>query len=278
MSVPVDGAPFPERGGVRSGIVTLTTDFGSRSSYVGSLRGALLSVSADLVLADLSHDISHFEIMEAALILRAAAPAYPPGTVHLAVVDPGVGGARRPIVVESGGYFFVGPDNGVFTPFLSEGASLTVLDPDRVSRGVVSPTFHGRDLFAPAAAEIALGAAPGTLGNAGSDPVHLHWPVPRATPLGLEAVVLHVDPFGNVITNVPESLLPEHRHDLRVRLGGVSTAAWTRTYAEVPAGTLVALVGSGGLVEVAVNRGSAAERLGVREGDVVSVIFGEDGL
>lgn len=265
----------PRDAGARSGIVTLTTDFGTRSSYVGSLRGALLSVSRDLVLADLSHDVPRFEAMEAALVLRGAAPAFPPGTVHLAVVDPGVGGSRRPVVVESGGHFFVGPDNGIFTPFLGN-ATLSILDPGRVTGGPVSPTFHGRDLFAPAAAAIALGAAAGTLGTPGTDPVRLDWPEPRSTASAIEGVILHVDDFGNAITNVPESMLPESRDSLQARIAGAATVAWVRTYADVPPGTLVALVGSGGLVEIAVSRGSAADRLDVEPGEPVTLVFEAD--
>jgi S-adenosylmethionine hydrolase len=270
-----DPEPLSRGAGARPGIVTLTTDFGTRSSYVGSLRGALLSVSRDLVLADLSHDVPRFEAMEAALVLRGAAPAFPPGTVHLAVVDPGVGGPRRAIVLESGGHFFVGPDNGIFTPFLGN-AGITILDPARVSPRPVSPTFHGRDLFAPAAAAIALGAAPGSLGTPGTDPVRLDWPEPRATASGIEGVVLHVDDFGNAVTNVPESMLPESRARLRARIAGAATAAWVRTYADAPDGTLVALVGSGGLLEIAVCRGSAADRLDVEPGEPVTLVFEGD--
>ena len=255
--------------GSRSGIVTLTTDFGTTSSYVGSLRGALLSVSSRLVLADISHDVEPFSVMEGALILRGASGAFPQGTVHLAVVDPGVGGSRRPLIVSSAGAIFVGPDNGLFTPFLGATFRAWALDPARVSKGAISPTFHGRDLFAPAAARLAGGEEPGALGSEIEDPVRLDWPEARVTPTGVEGVVLHVDRFGNLITNIPEGLLSADVASVAVT--GGREARFVTTYDEAPAGTLVALIGSGGLLEVAITRGSAARETGAGAGATVAL-------
>lgn len=254
-----------------SGIVTLTTDFGLRSSYVGSLRGALLSAAPRVILADISHEIRPFDLLEAALMLRAAAPAFPGGTVHLAVVDPGVGGERRPLAVVSRGHFFVGPDNGVFTPFLDGRESAFRLDAARIAREDPSPTFHGRDLFAPAAARIARGEPPESLGDPVRDPVRLEWPEPRETARGLRGVVLGVDAFGNLITNIEGDRLPADRGAPRVEVAGSVVAGIRRTYGDAAPGELLALVGSGGFLEIAVNRGSAAERLRAGPGTVVEL-------
>lgn len=253
------------------GLVTLTTDFGHRSSYAGSLRGALLSVSPRLVLADISHEVAPFNILEAALLLRAAAPAFPAGTVHLAVVDPGVGGPRRPLVVFSRGHFFVGPDNGVFTPFLDGAVSVRHLDARRVAPAGASPTFHGRDLFAPAAARLALGEPPESFGAGIDDPVRLAWPQVRAIAGGVAGVILGADGFGNLVTSIDEARLPADRRQLRVEVAGEVLVGIHRTYGDVAAGALLALIGSGGLLEIAVNRGSAAGRLGAAGGGAVLV-------
>ncbi len=242
---------------VGSGIVTLLTDFGTSSSYAGSLRGALLSVSRDLVLADITHEIPRFDFLSGALILRAAAPSFPPGTVHLAVVDPGVGSARRPVAVRSGDHVFVGPDNGLFTPFLGPDAAVFAIDADTWAPGTVSATFHGRDLFAPAAARIALGEDPARLGDPVPDPLRLAMPEPVIAEGGITGSVIHVDAFGNMVTNVSAALVGSCR---TVRAGGAVVPV-VRTYSDAPPGTLVALIGSGGLLEVAVVQGSAAERL-----------------
>jgi len=249
----------------RRSIVTLTTDFGDRDGYVGSLRGVLLAHDPNLVLADITHAIAPFAVMEGALVLRAAAGHFPPGTVHLAVVDPGVGGERRPIIVSLEGHHFVGPDNGLFTPFL-DGASIVTIDAARLDLPDPAPTFHGRDLFAPVAARLATGAAPADFGPPIHDPVRLDWPELIPVEGGVAGVVLHVDRFGNAITNLPAD------RDTGLdtfEAGGRQGIPRVRTYAEAPRGSVVALVGSSGLIEVAVVEGSAAEKLGLSVGSKV---------
>lgn len=254
-----------------TGLVTLTTDFGRASAYVGSLKGALYAAASGLTLVDLCHDIAPFDIMEGALLLSAVAPTFPPGTVHLAVVDPGVGGPRRPLIVATERAFFVGPDNGLFTPVLDASAHVWEIDPS-VAPGALSATFHGRDLFAPVAARLASGTAPASLGAPITDPVRLDWPRPRRDGEALVGVVLHVDGYGNVITSIPDSALPPGRAALRVEIAGHTILGVDRTYAQRPDGTLLALIGSSGLLEVAVARGHASLALGVRPGSPVRVV------
>jgi S-adenosylmethionine hydrolase len=261
----------------RSGLVTLTTDFGAGSAYAGSLRGALYAAWRPVTPVDITHDIRPFDLLEAALVLRAAAPHFPAGTVHLAVVDPGVGSARRPIVltapVGSGEHYFVGPDNGLFTPFLGAGGRVHAIDAAEAP-GPLSATFHGRDLFAPVAARLASGRAPESFGAPVDDPVRLDWPRPEAVSGGWRGVVLQVDRFGNAITNLPGDLVPADPDRARVSLGlpgAPRVSRLVRTYADAAPGEVVALVGSTDLLEVAVNRGSAAERLGLAPGHAVTL-------
>jgi len=251
-----------------NGLVTLTTDFGTRSGYAGSLRGVLLSHDRHLVIADLTHEVTPFDIMDGAIALRAAAPCFPPGTVHLAVVDPGVGGSRRPIIVVAGDHLFVGPDNGLFTPFL-DGSRVIAIDPLRLDGPGPSPTFHGRDLFARVAARLATGTGAEEFGSPVEDAVRLHWPAAVRTDDGWRGVILHLDRFGNAVSNVPASGLDEGRFVIGVP--GHSDIPRVRTYSDAPPGEVVALVGSTGLLEVAVVEGSAAEVLGLKPGHAVTI-------
>ncbi|HEX7879885.1 MAG TPA: SAM-dependent chlorinase/fluorinase [Candidatus Eisenbacteria bacterium] len=250
----------------RSGIVTLTTDFTTRGGYVGAMRGVILAHDRSLTIADITHDIEPFNILEGALTLRAAARHFPTGTIHLAVVDPGVGGTRRAIIVEgSDGHFFVGPDNGLFTPFF-EGGRVSRIDPERAALANLSATFHGRDLFAPVAARLAKGTDPADFGPAIDDPVRLDWPEPATEFDGWRGIVLTIDRFGNAITNLPQSLASPGR---TLMTSGREAIPIVRTYAEASRGTVVALVGSSGLIEVAVVEGSAGEVLELAVGSPV---------
>ncbi|PYM36464.1 MAG: hypothetical protein DME17_10090, partial [Candidatus Rokuibacteriota bacterium] len=185
------------------GIITLTTDFGRRDPWVGAMKGVILAVTRDVDLVDLTHEIAPHDVLEGALALEAAAPFFPAGTVHLAVVDPGVGGARRALVVARDEQRFVGPDNGLFTPFLlTAGWRAFELSASEFRLPVASRTFHGRDVFAPAAAHLALGIPPERFGVAVTDPVRLPWPASRAVADGVAGEVVHVDWFGNLVTSI----------------------------------------------------------------------------
>jgi len=254
-------------------IITLTSDFGTADGYVASMKGVLLNLYPDALLVDISHDVPPHEILPTALIIEATVPYFPAGTVHLVVVDPGVGSRRRALAVSAAGQYFVGPDNGVFTPFLQEDvlAGAVAVEEERFRLKPYSSTFHGRDLFAPAAAHLARGADYRSLGPAVEKPVKFPWP--RATRRGdeLAGVVLHVDHFGNGITSIKEEDLPAWEAYF-VRCRDVDFGPLRRHYAEVVAGAPLALINSMGRVELAIAQGNASVALGISTGDDVKVV------
>lgn len=254
------------------GTVTLTTDFGTRDSYVAQLKGVLLSGCADLRIVDLTHEIAAHDVVEGGLFLAAAVPAFPAGTVHLAVVDPGVGGDRRRIAVEVGGQRVVCPDNGLPTLLARAHpieAAHELTDP-QFRREPVSATFEGRDVFAPAAAHLACGGALADLGPPVSGLVELPLPEPERTGEGVRGEVMHVDRFGNAITNIHASMLRDEPDGVRLSASGHDLPL-LRTYADAEPGEALALVGSSGYVEVVVREGSAADTLGLERGSAVQV-------
>jgi S-adenosylmethionine hydrolase len=259
--------------GSRLSIVTLTSDFGTSDGYVASMKGVLLSLSPDSRLIDISHDVPPHEILPTALIIEATVPYFPPGTVHLVVVDPGVGSARRALAVAARGHYFVGPDNGVFTPFLAEdeSADVVIIEEERFRLKPYSSTFHGRDLFAPAAAHIARGADYRALGPSFDGAVKFPWPRPELSDDKLVGTVLHVDHFGNCITSIRESDLPGGWETYYVNGGEVEFGPLRRHYAEVVSGAPLALVNSMGRIELAIAQGNAAVALGIGTGDRVVV-------
>ncbi len=243
------------------GIITLLTDFGTADGYLGEMQGVLLSLAPGAVLVDVSHDVPAQDVEHARLALARYWRRFPQGTVHVVVVDPGVGTERAGIAVESEGYFLVGPDNGVLSPALLGAAA-------RAVRLVVpqgaSATFHGRDVFAPAAAQLARGEALEALGRPHDDPVVRRTPAPvRRADGSIAGEVVNVDRFGNLVTNiaVPRGGV--------VELDGRRIGAVSRTYGEVASGALVAVVGSSGFVEIAQRDGSAARELGCGRGTPV---------
>ncbi len=258
-------------------IVSLLSDFGTRDTYVGQMKAVLLGRCPSLQLVDLTHEVPAQAVLVGALALADAAPAFPPGTIHLAVVDPGVGMDRRAVALLAPGATFVGPDNGLLWP-----AFLAALDGARgraVELGIpagASATFHGRDVFAPAAAHLALGKPAAALGA----PVplealsHLELPLPRATAAGLAGQVLAVDRFGNCLTSLTAADLAAlgNPGGLRALAAGRDLGPPRRTYGEVPPGEALALIGSSGRLEIAVRNGSAAARLGLAPGDPIELV------
>lgn len=244
---------------IRRPIITFLSDFGAGSGYPAQMKGVVLALLPEAQLVDVSHEVPAYDVLSGALLLEACAPRFPREAVHLAVVDPGVGTARRPIcVVDDAGRRFVGPDNGLFTPFL-EGARVRLLAPGGAVPVPASATFHGRDLFAPVAAWLAAGGEPARLGPEVVDPVRLAWPGAERRGDEIHGRCLRADPFGNVLTSI-------HAADLEARPASVTVAGaaarFVAAYGDGAPGELLALLGSSGRLELAVREGSAAERLG----------------
>jgi S-adenosyl-L-methionine hydrolase (adenosine-forming) len=257
-------------------IITLTTDFGLKDGNVGVMKGVIWGIAPDAQIADISHTISPQNIREGALILARSIFYYPAGSIHLAVVDPGVGTARRPIAARLGAQRFVGPDNGLITLLLERVESelwpveIIHLDKPQYRLPEVSYVFHGRDIFAPAAGYLAAGVSLEMLGTPIVDPVRLQLPTPERTERGLRGEVIHIDHFGNISTNIRHDLLGE-ADGATVRLCGVAITGLVKTFGERPDGELIALYGSTGNLLVAVVNGNAAQRLGAKVGDTVEV-------
>jgi S-adenosyl-L-methionine hydrolase (adenosine-forming) len=254
--------------GQRTPRITILTDFGTADGYVAAMKGVICAAAPRVVVDDATHDVPPGDIVAGAWVLAAYWRHYPAGTVHVAVVDPGVGGDRRAIAIRAAGRFGVGPDNGIFTRVLREAGpgqhTAVALRPPATA----SATFHGRDVFAPAAARIALAGSLDGLGPTVADPVLL--PIPEASRDGevVQGEVVHVDRFGNLITNIGRDLLPAAA---RVSLMG-SSCPLVHTYGVAGAGSLIAVVGSRGVLEVCVRDGNAADALGARRGVAVKVM------
>ena len=241
-------------------IITLLTDFGTADGYVGEMKGVLCTGAPEAALVDITHDVAAQDVEGARLVVARYWRRFPVGTVHLVVVDPGVGGRRAAIAVESEGRFLVGPDNGALSPALLHAGAQCVELP--IPAGA-APTFHGRDLFAPAAAALARGMSIDSLGQAFPAPIVRRTPeAVRRDDGSIGGVVITVDRFGNAVTNLLAwrgGDVEAHGHRLPL----------VRTYGDVAPGDAAALVGSSGLVEIAVRNGSAAATLGLKRGDAV---------
>lgn len=253
-------------------LVTLLSDFGSAGPYPAEMK-LVLAAHTDAVLVDISHDVPRHDVRAGAYLLRAVAAYAPVGTIHLAVVDPGVGTARRALIVRSGGQDFVGPDNGLLLPAARRVGTprVFVLTDGTLISGVRSSTFHGRDLFAPAAGLLAQGTPPEALGAPAPEVVDLDLGAGRREGRMLVGTVAYVDPFGNVITDIPAALLPSAGRRVDVRIGRRRFRAAVRTtYGEAAHGALIVVRGSDGVVEIAVREGNAARRTGARPGAAVA--------
>jgi S-adenosylmethionine hydrolase len=253
-------------------IVTLTTDFGLGGPYVAALKGVLLDLAPGVQLVDVCHTISPQNVLEGGFVLASIIDAFPGGTVHLAVVDPGVGTERRLIAVAVAEQWLVLPDNGLITGVVrarTPRGTWEITNP-ALRRAVVSDTFHGRDILAPAAAHLLRGGDPAELGPPRSRFITLRNFEPNADERGFVGEVIFRDAFGNLITNVnADHLAGVPRDSWQIEIAGVRIDGIMRTYGERPAGTLVALVGSSGWVEVAVVNGDAARQLTAGSGTTV---------
>lgn len=260
-------------------IIGFVTDFGTRDHYVGAMKGAALTICPEATLVDITHDIPPQDVLAGALELAAAWKYFPQGTVFVAVVDPGVGSARRGIAAGAGGCRFVAPDNGILTlVFRDSPAALVVeLSEPAYAREVVSRTFEGRDRFAPAAAWLAAGAELPALGRAIDDYQLLDVPTPRVTADAIIGSVLRIDRFGNLITNIDRPTVERYADgkSVHVSAGAQAIGAPVTTYADACSGALCALFGSSGHLEIAVSGGSAAARLDLARGAAVVVTHSE---
>ncbi|HZH90890.1 MAG TPA: SAM-dependent chlorinase/fluorinase [Pyrinomonadaceae bacterium] len=261
-------------------LVTLLTDFGTADYFVGALKGAILSVNARARIVDLTHEIPAHDIRAGAFTLLAAYESFPRGTIHVAVVDPGVGSARRPLLVTTHRYFFVGPDNGLFSYVCEreQGVRVYQLTEEKFFRAPVSATFHGRDIFAPVAGALSNNVPPESFGElidtrARLDPLA---PVRDEVGAALSAAIIHIDRFGNLVTNITRRELAgeEFEQGAKLEIGGREINSFRQFYAEgsgAGSGELFAIWGSAGFLEVSCNGASAAQLLRVERGQPVRV-------
>jgi S-adenosylmethionine hydrolase len=249
--------------------ITLLTDFGTTDSYVAEIKGVLLSTAPAAVLVDVTHLVPPGDVRAGAYLLGRTWHHFPPGTTHLSVVDPGVGTNRAALALRAHDHWFVGPDNGLFTPVIHD-AEVEIVEL-RVPRDA-APTFHGRDLFAPAAASLACGVPLQSLGRPFTGvPQRLVYAEPRYEGKSVLGEIVYVDRFGTLVTNLNTEQVPPYA---TIEVEGLDLGSLRRTFGDVPTGGLLAYVGSGGAVEVAVRDGSAARRLGLGVGGRVRARLG----
>jgi hypothetical protein len=265
-------APYPP-------IIALLTDFGDRDGYVGSLKGVILGICPEARLVDITHQAPPRDVRAGAFILGSVYRDFPDGTIHLAVVDPGVGTERAALAVRTPRCTLVGPDNGIFSDVLESERDVEArrLENPAYWRPTVCPTFHGRDLFAPVAAHLASGAPFDLLGPPCAPTAPERRPSPKESAGRLEGEIIHIDRFGNAITDISraelEAFAPAAAWTLRVGDEVISSLA--TTYGESAPGARLALIGSSGRLEIAVNLGSAEKELGLRRGELVVLSRGE---
>ncbi len=256
---------------MRKPIITLLTDFGTKDQYVASLKGVILKINPGCHLVDITHQVNPQDIEEGAFILANAYSYFPKGTIHLSVVDPGVGGSRKPILLVTRNYFFVGPDNGLFTLVARRDKvkQVVVLINKKYFLSKVSRTFHGRDLFAPVAAHLSLGLKPKTFGYEISSLKELGFQEPVVKEGRLLGEILHIDAFGNVISNIDEARLFRfvQGRPFVIRAGRKSIHGLKGGYWEGKKGEPISLLGSGGFLEISVRDGNAQKILRARKGD-----------
>lgn len=254
--------------------ITLTTDFGGTDPFVGIMKGVIAGIAPAAKVIDLSHGVKPFDTLDAAFTLAQSFRYFPRGTIHVVVVDPGVGSARRPILAEAAGQYFVGPDNGVFTLIYDAGPhKVRELTAAKYFQKAVSRTFHGRDIFAPVAAHLAKGVRPAQFGKLIHDAVQMsNWKPQRTGKRFWTGQILKVDHFGNLITNLHITEFEEIKtRPFDLLVGLQVTRRLALNYAECEPGEVFAIVGSSGYLEVSVNQGSAAQALGCGAGAPVEL-------
>jgi S-adenosylmethionine hydrolase len=258
-------------------VITLTTDFGLSNWFVGTMKGVIAGIAPEAQVIDVCHEVPPGDIRAAAFVLAASLPFFPEGSIHVAVVDPGVGSARRPIAIRTNRAIYVGPDNGIFAAALKTEsvAEIRELTNARYFLPTLSATFHGRDLFAPVAAHLSRGVPMSKLGPKKDDLVCLDWPETSLSEGRVEGQVIYIDRFGNAITNIPAATLSnlgKPAQELHVWKGKKRLCGIAPFYAAVPRGQTLAVCGSTGCLEVSVNGGDARKVLGLRIGSRITVV------
>ena len=259
-------------------VVTLTTDFGSGDHEAGVLKGVIWEIAPDVKIVDLSHDVTPQDVLEGALVLWRNAHYFPKGTVHIGVVDPGVGTKRRVLGGRIGDHYFVGPDNGLFSLVQARAeengwpVAWYELNKPEYWLPNITHIFHGRDVFAPAGAHLAAGMSLADMGVPVDDPVRLAFPSAERVTGGWRAPVIHCDHFGNLAVNLRRAKL-EGRRDVVIRAGEETIDGLVDTFGQRPVGALAALFDSAGMLSIAVVNGNASERLGLYQGDWIEVYF-----
>jgi S-adenosylmethionine hydrolase len=257
--------------------ITLTTDFGASDHYVGAMKGVVYSINPGVRVVDISHEVQAYDLLDGALTIAQAYSYFPPETIHVVVVDPGVGSARRPIMARTEKYFFIAPDNGVLSLALEREQRVSVrhITAENYFLHPVSQTFHGRDIFAAVAGWLSTGLESSDFGNEICDYVRFGIPSPKTSGNGIQGVVLKVDKFGNLVTNIAPQDIPQlfaaHAPQFKIVVGKHEITSMKAAYAEGAAGEVFGILGSMGFLELATNCGSAACALEAAKGAEVVV-------
>jgi S-adenosyl-L-methionine hydrolase (adenosine-forming) len=256
-------------------IITLTTDFGTNDHLVGAMKGVILNINPAARIVDINHNVAPYDILDAALSIGNSYKYYPSRTIHVVIVDPGVGTDRRPIMVSGEKQFFIAPDNGVLSMiFEREACTVRHITAEHYFLNPVSPTFHGRDIFAPCAAWLSKTLQTEAFGEVITDHVRFAMPKAKANGETVKGVILRVDAFGNLMTNLTEEEIPIGALDggpIKMAVNGKQVLRFARTFASGNPGEPIAVVGSAGYIEIAVNRGNAARALGANRGTEVTL-------
>lgn len=261
-------------------IITLTTDFGTKDGYVAVMKGVILNINPETLIVDISHEIPHHDIVEARYIVERTYGYFPEKTIHLAVVDPGVGGTRRPILIITERYMFIGPDNGIFGFVLHKERVQKIIEltNSKYFLGPISNTFHGRDIFAACAGYISLGLRPERLGPEIDSIMQLPDEEPVIKDNGILGRIKHVDRFGNLISNIRKADLEKlmKKGSVEILVGNKVLRGIRDTYSSVSPGELLALIGSTDCLEIAVNMGNASDKLSLKRGDQIIVMLRDE--
>ncbi len=262
---------------MKNAIITLLTDFGTKDHYVASMKGVILNINPRCLLVDITHQVSPHDVREGAFVLASAYSYFPKGTIHLSVVDPGVGGLRKPILLVTQNYFFIGPDNGLFTMIANKEnvKQIIVLDKQKYYLSNISATFHGRDIFAPVAAYLSLGIKPNAFGHKIDSLKGLGLKGPIIKEGTLEGEIIHVDTFGNLVTNIEERKLFGfiRGRPFVIQVGGKAIRGLKKGYWEGKKDKPIALLGSGGFLEISMREGNAQKAMKVKRGDPIQIII-----